>query len=508
MDHYTKKNARLLLNVLSAFLLLAACALPASAESGVRSVYESYKIAPDSVRMTAHRGFSAIAPENTLPAFRLAGEYGFWGAECDTSPTADGVWIIMHDDTVDRMTNGEGRVKDLTYEELRALTIDDGSNVDSFPGTKVPTLTEYLDVCGEYGVHPVIEIKTCADVADLDSLAALLSAREDREMFTIITFGAEHAARIKALMPQTPVFLLVGGDLSSDFDGAVRFCLDNGLDGIDFCWNWDEEHVKAVQAAGLKTMVWTVDDPDLAARHYEWGVRDITTNCLTQGQELPLPLRFERKVHEITDTRFPFFAPVSWADFSFSLYCTALSCGLALLLLALATAVTAAGKKRGLTGALAFLCALIAAVSGTYASRLFVLWDNLPLYACVDALFLLSVSGVVMAALCAKNGFALPKGKRMAGAAVLSLFLAAAPYEIAVLVINTLIFHGLRPTFSVTLSAFVPMAVVLGALLVILASARGKAKQTENSPEEPRAGQDTNQNRFAPEPEKISDADR
>ncbi|MBQ6118835.1 MAG: hypothetical protein IJK98_06350 [Clostridia bacterium] len=265
MEHYARKNVRPLLNVLLTVLLLAVCVLPVFADAGVRSIYESYKIAPDSVRMTAHRGFSAIAPENTLPAFRLAGEYGFWGAECDTSPTSDGVWIIMHDDTVDRTTDGEGKVKDLTYDEIRALTIDDGSNVESYPGTKVPTLTEYLDVCGEYGVHPVIEIKTCADVADMDSLAALLSAREDKEMFTIITFGAEHAARIKALMPQSPVFYLMSGDLSSDFEGAVRFCLDNGLDGIDLCWNWDEEHVKSVQAAGLASMVWTVDDPDLAA---------------------------------------------------------------------------------------------------------------------------------------------------------------------------------------------------------------------------------------------------
>ena len=130
MEHYEKKTVRPLLNVLLTVFLLAACALPASADAGVRSVYESYKIAPDSVRMTAHRGYSAMAPENTLPAFRLAGEYGFWGAECDTSPTADGVWIIMHDDTVDRMTDGEGKVKDLTYDEIRALTIDDGSNVE------------------------------------------------------------------------------------------------------------------------------------------------------------------------------------------------------------------------------------------------------------------------------------------------------------------------------------------------------------------------------------------
>lgn len=62
MDHHVKKTVRSLLHVLLTVLMLMACALPASAASGVRSVYESYKIAPDSVRMTAHRGYSAMAP--------------------------------------------------------------------------------------------------------------------------------------------------------------------------------------------------------------------------------------------------------------------------------------------------------------------------------------------------------------------------------------------------------------------------------------------------------------
>ncbi len=269
------------LSVLLTVLLIFACAAQAFAADGTKSVYESYRIPNGSVRMTAHRGYSAVAPENTLPAFRLAGEYGFWGAECDTSPTADGVWIIMHDDTVDRMTDGEGKVADFTYEEIGKLNIDAGNNVSQYPGTKVPTLTEYLDVCAAYSMHPVIEIKTCARVKDMDSLAALLNAREEKEMFTVITFGADLAARIKKLMPDTPVYLLIGGAPAEEFDNAIKFCLENGLDGLDFAQVWDKEHVKAVQRAGLKTMVWTVDSTEAAEQYYKWGVRDFTTNCLT-----------------------------------------------------------------------------------------------------------------------------------------------------------------------------------------------------------------------------------
>ena len=284
----TKKAAALFLAVLMA----AVCTVPAYAAAD--SVYASYVIRSGSVRMTAHRGYSSVAPENTLPAFRLAGEYGFWGAECDISPTADGVWVIMHDNTVDRMTDGTGKVSELTFAEISALTIDAGSNVERFPDTRVPTLTAYLDVCKEYGMHPVIEIKNSAAVSDMPSLAALLSAREEKEMFTIITFESALAAEIKRLLPATPVYLLLGGVPAEQAGEAIRFAVQNGLDGVDFACVWDEDTVRQIRDAGLRTMVWTVDDVDTAERYYAMGVRDFTTNTLTPGKPQPGPgERFE-----------------------------------------------------------------------------------------------------------------------------------------------------------------------------------------------------------------------
>ena len=265
------------ISVLLTALLLLGLFVPAFAVS----VYESYRIPTGSVRMIAHSGYSAMAPENTLPAFRLAGEHGFWGAECDTSPTADGVWIIMHDDSVDRMTDGEGKIADLTFAEIEALSIDAGNHPEQYPGTKVPTLEAYLDVCKAYGMHPVIEIKECAPVESMESLAALLLAREEKETFTIITFGKAQAVRIKQLMPETPVYFLIGGAPDEKFPDAVQFCVENGLDGLDFAYVWGENDIQMAREAGLKTMVWTIDDLKEAEKFYRWGVRDFTTNALT-----------------------------------------------------------------------------------------------------------------------------------------------------------------------------------------------------------------------------------
>lgn len=265
-----------MLSVILSLVMIFVCALPAFAET--LSIYSSYRIPYGSVRMVAHRGYSAVAPENTLPSFHMAGEYGFWGAECDTSPTADGVWIIIHDDTVERTTDGTGKVGELTYAEIAAMTIDDGNNVEQYPETKVPILTEYLDVCNEYGIHAVIEVKPSAPVDSMDELAELLSAREEKDRFVIISFSRELLAALKPLMSETPMYLLSSPATEDD----IAFCLENDIDGIDFSYITSENIVKATIKAGLKVMVWTIDDTETVEQFYKWGVRDFTTNALTQ----------------------------------------------------------------------------------------------------------------------------------------------------------------------------------------------------------------------------------
>lgn len=290
-----------------ALALLFTLAVPAFGDGEAElSVYSSYLIPSGAMRMIAHRGYSSVAPENTLPAFRLAGEYGFWGTECDTSPTADGVWIIMHDDTVDRMTDGEGRVKDMTYAEICEMTVDAGSNVERYPGTKVPTLTEYLDVCKEYHIHPVIEIKGSATVADMDSLAELLSARDEIEMFTIISFSRALLARIKELLPEVPAYLLISIGDNSD---VIDFCRAHHIDGVDFISLLDDKEIKGYVNSGLKTVAWTVDDIKDADRLYRLGVRDITTNKLTQNA--PQGNFFQRELWRLKDYFASLFAPLA-----------------------------------------------------------------------------------------------------------------------------------------------------------------------------------------------------
>lgn len=267
-------------SVILSLAIIMSCAVCALAAGATMSVYSSYIIPSGTMRMIAHTGYSAVAPGNTLPAYEAAGKSDFWGAECDIQRTKDGVWILMHNDTVDGMTDGTGKVSELTYDEIMQFNVDTGNNIENYPGLKVAKLEEYLDVCKKYGLHPVIEIKDNADPEYMREVADILSAREDKDMFYVISFGREICVKMKNLMPSLPVYYLVSyEDVSPE---NIDFAVNNHLDGMDIHVYHPKDYVKSVVASGLDVFVWTIDDMDNCEKFYKLGVNAITTNSINQ----------------------------------------------------------------------------------------------------------------------------------------------------------------------------------------------------------------------------------
>ena len=93
-----------------------------------------------------HRGASGHAPENTLEAFRLSMDMGADGFELDVHMSLDGELVVIHDESVDRTTNGTGLVRDLTLAQLKEL--DASCGMDAYRGAKIPTLEKFLTWCG------------------------------------------------------------------------------------------------------------------------------------------------------------------------------------------------------------------------------------------------------------------------------------------------------------------------------------------------------------------------
>ncbi|MCR5042009.1 MAG: DUF4838 domain-containing protein [Clostridia bacterium] len=127
-------------------------------------------------------------------------------------------------------------------------------------------------------------------------------------------------------------------------------------------------------------------------------------------------------------------------------------------------------KKKPAYSFAALVLLPVAVFTGAWSGRLFVDWDNLPLYSLADACMLLTVAAYCFTAACAKNGFAVPKGKKLALSVFLSLLIAALPYELIVLLINTIIHHGLRPVFSITVSSYCQILVICACLVTVIVS--------------------------------------
>jgi len=150
------------------------------------------------VVVISHRGEHLHHPENTMPAFRAAVDAGADFIEVDVRTTSDGKLVLMHNDTVDGRTNGTGAVKDMTFEQIRALDAGAKSGQE-FAGTQVPTFDEALEYAhGKIGVYVDTKRASAADI-----VAAL--ERHDMQDHVVIYGGFEYLKQVAALRPKIKV---------------------------------------------------------------------------------------------------------------------------------------------------------------------------------------------------------------------------------------------------------------------------------------------------------------
>lgn len=236
----------------------------------------------DEITLTAHRGLSAIEPENTLPAFKAACEAKYNYVEFDIEPTSDGKWIVMHDDDLRRTTNGHGKITERTLAEVSALKIDNGANIENYTDLRVPTFEETMALLDRYypNTKPMIEIKSIGK-NNLDSLIEFFKDYAARGRSTIvISFDKDIIDTLYKECPEQTYWLLTSG-LS---DEAVDFCKNHGNMRAAFNGNNAKNTDSVINAAidaGIPLAAWTVDSPDTLKNLYDLGVRYFTTNCIT-----------------------------------------------------------------------------------------------------------------------------------------------------------------------------------------------------------------------------------
>ena len=277
------KKKKILIIVLCVLLVLIAAVAGAAAYA-----LNWYCKTPDftiaqtdtSAELVAHRGFRAVAPENTAPAYEEAGKAGFYGAECDIYRTSDGVWVLHHDPVTYRMMDGLTNLEKHTYQELLEQTVDNGSNIESYPDLKVCTLEEYLEICREYGMVPVIELKGKNNTEHYDEVIETVNKYLDTNP-VFISFQLENLKKIRALS-DLPCWYLVQEITEEEIENAISV---GGECGIDFNYskeaNTDEMIMKCVNT-GIAVGAWTVNEPEAVTRLSNLGVKYITTDCITK----------------------------------------------------------------------------------------------------------------------------------------------------------------------------------------------------------------------------------
>ena len=156
----------------------------------------------------AHRGACKYAPENTIAAFELALEQGADAIELDAKLSADGKVVVIHDQSVDRTTDGNGRVNKLTLPELKKL--DAGSFFDSkFAGERIPTLDEVFESVGKR-IFINVELTNYASRNDelVPLVADIVKRHEIQKNILFSSFAPVNLRRAQQLLPEVPVGLL------------------------------------------------------------------------------------------------------------------------------------------------------------------------------------------------------------------------------------------------------------------------------------------------------------
>lgn len=231
----------------------------------------------DPVYLTAHRGVTAVAPENSIPSYEESVRLGYYSAECDIRLTKDNHWVLIHNSDVNGRFCEIGEVEEMTFDEVRNFTYKNGSNFWKYKDLPMPTLDEYLDVFVGSSTRPQIEIKT----ETYDMLYTVVDAVVNKGLeksAIVISFDLEQLRRIHELNSNIELWYLVG-EITEENIAEAKAIGDN----VWLSANFDENDKDSIQLAvdnNIGVSFWTVNTIEDAKMLYDMGVRYFETDIL------------------------------------------------------------------------------------------------------------------------------------------------------------------------------------------------------------------------------------
>lgn len=239
------------------------------------------------VKGIAHRGYSADAPENTLPAYKLAKKMGFKYVECDVAFTSDGVAVLLHDEIIDRTSNGSGSLSSLTYAQVRSY--DFGSwKSSNYAGTLIPSFEEFILLCKNLALHPYIELKSTATYteAQVQALVDTVKQYGMEGKVTWISFSSTYLGYVKDYDAYARIGFVVGTISSTSITTATGLKTGTNEVFIDANYaNLTTALITLAVNADIPLEVWTVDtEAEITA--LDPYISGITSDSLIAGTVL------------------------------------------------------------------------------------------------------------------------------------------------------------------------------------------------------------------------------
>ena len=228
-------------------------------------------------RICAHRGFNTVAPENSLPAFGAAIALGAPEIEFDLWETKDGEIVSIHDDCLERVSDGFGKVYDHTYEEL--LKLDFGAKYgEKFRGLKIPT---FEDILKKFSCHVImnVHIKTLSDTYSESAMKKIVSLVRKYDCEKYVYFMISHDGVIRQFMEYAPDLPVCVGHLSSRPWDIVDRAIELGCKKVQlFKPYFNQEMIDKAHENGIICNVFYADTVEEAREYLDMGIDTILTN--------------------------------------------------------------------------------------------------------------------------------------------------------------------------------------------------------------------------------------
>lgn len=237
---------------------------------------DTIKFEKKNTKVVAHRGLSGIEVENTNSAFVAAGNRSHYGIETDIYKTADGHFIVGHDDNYKRLSGEEIYLEKSTLKELQEVVFFDKDGTKNRVDLRPATLENYLSIVKKYQKHAVLELKSDFNEDEIKRLIEIIKEFDYLDKLTFISFNYNNLLSIKKFLPNQSAQYLFWKITDEEIERLVRDKIDVDIWVVELT----KEQIEKCHKSGLVVNCWTVDDPKKAEELASWGIDFITSNIL------------------------------------------------------------------------------------------------------------------------------------------------------------------------------------------------------------------------------------